>query len=45
MLTPEDLAAAGLDQMLTLVTKAKTQRDPIQWLEDTLLDMRLELVR
>lgn len=43
-LTPEQLATAGLDQMLTLIATAKTQRNPIEWLENTLLDMRLELV-
>ena len=42
-LTPEQLAAAAIDQMLTLVATAKTQRHPIAWLENTLLDMRLEV--
>lgn len=42
-LTPEQLATAALDQMLTLVAASKTHRDPIQWLENQLLDMRLEV--
>lgn len=41
--TADQLVAAAIDQMLTLVAQAKTQRRPVEWLEDRLLDMRLEV--
>lgn len=42
--TPAELAVVAIDQMLALVAASKGQRHPVEWLEDRLLDMRLELV-
>lgn len=41
--TPAELAVVAIDQMLGLVHAAHDQRHPIEWLEDRLLDMRLEV--
>ena len=41
--TADQLATAAIDQMLALVALAKVERKPIEWLEDRLLDMRLEV--
>ncbi len=42
--TADDLAIATIDQMLVLVHSARGQRDPVEYLESRLLDMRLAVV-
>lgn len=44
-MTAEDLVIAAVDDMLRLVSDAKGERDPVDYLTGRLLDMRLALSR